>query len=381
MRKIILFVLLFVSTAGFPQKTLFCLARQYGFDSRDPEEIRGCAPIDNIYNYWDVGKTLNVKFLNGNQKIKAAVEKISREWEQFANVKFLFVGSGPAQIRIHFNNSGYLFAANGLQANIMPEDEATVEIDTSFFTSAGKMRAIVLHVFGHVLGLQHEVKVPVKGRQWKQENVKRYFLPMGWDQEKIVQRVINAYSVSYSNGLMPDLLSVMNIPIPSNWTNEKESNWNTALSINDKKLIELIYPKQSQKHSSSEPSLLVNEFTEIKTSQLENGLLFRPVFQIFLKNIQSFTMYVKVLDKNGNVIDGTDETPLVISKHFFNLKDNQYSINYGSNDVGFFLPFKQIPTNFRRKKLKAIFKIYQYDYATDKKLTYSSEHYEFMLSE
>jgi serralysin len=381
MRNIFLVLLLLVSIMGSAQKTLFCHANQHGFDNRDPEETRGCAPLDNNYHYWDVGKALHVKVLNGSKAMRQKIIQIAKQWEQYGNIKFLFVDSGQAQIRSRLQNDGYLSAMLGTMANIVPEDEANVLIDTSFFTSVPKMQAIILHMFGHILGFQHEVKVPDKGRQWNKGTINKYFYAFGWDAEQIGDRLIDPYSVPYSNGVIPDQLSVMNIPLPYEWTNEKPAKWNDVLSISDKRLIEVIYPFKTTKYPAASPSLLVTGFKNIKAIQSRNSILFYPEFEMYLINVQNFIMYVMIFDENGEIINDRNDEPLVISKRCSNLQDKTYIINKGSNELGFFLTLKQIPVKYKGKKMKVIFKIYQHDYLADTKLTYSSKPCDFVWNQ
>ena len=40
--------------------------------------------------FWENGKTLRVRFLDGDSVVQAKVEKFAYEWSQIANIKFQF---------------------------------------------------------------------------------------------------------------------------------------------------------------------------------------------------------------------------------------------------------------------------------------------------
>ena len=56
---------------------------------------------------WDNGSTITVKFIQAaSANVMKKVEDNAHIWETYANIKFQFVTSGNAQIRIAFNTKG-----------------------------------------------------------------------------------------------------------------------------------------------------------------------------------------------------------------------------------------------------------------------------------
>lgn len=74
-----------------------------------PEKI-STKGIAQKYKLWSNGTTIKVKFLNGSNDYKQKVKSFAKEWEKYANIKFDFIESGDAHVRIGFdwNNERYI---------------------------------------------------------------------------------------------------------------------------------------------------------------------------------------------------------------------------------------------------------------------------------
>src|SRR5829696_1148241 len=55
---------------------------------------------------WQNGRTLNVRFLNGDPKVIEKIKQFAVQWERHANLKFNFVQDGNAEIRIAIKWNG-----------------------------------------------------------------------------------------------------------------------------------------------------------------------------------------------------------------------------------------------------------------------------------
>jgi hypothetical protein len=56
--------------------------------------------------FWPVGRTLQVRFLDGDPSVQAKVEEVAHEWSEYANLHFEFGDANDAEIRISFTQSG-----------------------------------------------------------------------------------------------------------------------------------------------------------------------------------------------------------------------------------------------------------------------------------
>src|SRR4051812_14670502 len=52
---------------------------------------------------WETGRTLRCRFMDGSTKQRDKVRAKAAIWEKYAKIKFNFVGSGDAEIRISFS--------------------------------------------------------------------------------------------------------------------------------------------------------------------------------------------------------------------------------------------------------------------------------------
>ena len=114
---------------------------------------------------------LTVEFLNGSEKNKNDVIAGAREWSKHGNVLFKFVDSGPSDVRIVFDrdmvrdeNQKLRLAKNKWYVNFVgtegvrhygtsryhANNQATMHLSTDYD------RHVILHEFGHILGLNHE---------------------------------------------------------------------------------------------------------------------------------------------------------------------------------------------------------------------------------
>lgn len=107
-----------------------------------------------------------------------------------------------------------------------------------------ELRRVVLHEFGHVLGLIHEHSSPVAKIPWNEKIVLDYYKrTQGWSHSTTKANVLLPEFADAYTEFDPD--SIMMYPIPSDLTIGGFSvPWeNSELSDLDKKLIGQLYPK------------------------------------------------------------------------------------------------------------------------------------------
>ncbi|MFT4624925.1 MAG: endonuclease G [Myxococcota bacterium] len=211
---------------------------------------------------WGVGQTLKVRFLDGTPKLRAAVIDIARTWERHANLRFDF-GDHPsgADIRISFDvrnaNGGpdgywsYLgrqtewLVANGH----LGRDAPTMSLsnrwrDSTLLTGADDIRRVVLHEFGHAIGLIHEHQSPRSDIPWNREAVYRYYEDtQGWSRDDIDTQVLSPDDSPSVAATPHDPTSIMQYPVPQELTHgDFEVGWNNRLSEADIQFIGELYP-------------------------------------------------------------------------------------------------------------------------------------------
>lgn len=248
--------------------------------SLDTTKSRGMA--DN-YFLWNNGSTITVKFLTGSPALQQKVMNVAKKWEQYANIRFNFVASGPANIRVRLSEGEGHYSYLGTYCNLIDQEKQTLVLDTTDLSTAAALQGTVLHEFGHALGLLHEHFSPISGIKWNKEKLyASYLKTQGWDKEQVDRQVFRTFNRSYTNGTVYDKKSVMHYPIYSWETLDGYSvPWNYSLSEGDKELIEALYPKRG-KRQNEVTRVTIRNYTnlEIQRNDKKGGLSLFPVFDL-----------------------------------------------------------------------------------------------------
>ena len=185
---------------------------------------------------------LTVRFLGGTDDEKALVKQIAPEWSNHANIIFEFVENGSSDIRINFDPDGGNWSHVGKYAKQVKDHDPTMNLALSVSGRTHKKR-VILHEFGHALGLTHEHKSPIAPFQWNEEVViKQVSENWRWNEEDIKNHILNRLNEDQANFSEFDPDSIMVYPIPNEWTiGDFETNYNTCLSVMDKYGIRVLY--------------------------------------------------------------------------------------------------------------------------------------------
>ena len=291
---------------------------------------------------WIPGQQIRVKFLDGDEFVRSKVRQFAQIWMQYANVEFVFVPSGTAEIRISFNmdkGSWSFIGKDSLRqsyvkkgtGSVFAENDSGASMNFGWFddkTSDEEFRRTTLHEFGHALGLLHEHQNKNRSIQFNEEAVYAYFAKDGWSREKVKSQVLERYGNDgeTTNGVY-DRMSIMHYFYPPELVKsaEKIPN-NTVLSAGDKAVIAEMYPFDDDapvgRHPFKppvttpvvQPVLPALTFTDVsvdfdgydeKTEQ--DGMTFTSDFQVKNGLKQEFTMAVYFYYADGTALEDTNK--------------------------------------------------------------------------
>ena len=205
---------------------------------------------------WQVGRTIRVKFMGGDSRVIERIKPYFLEWTKYANLKFQFVASGDAEIRVSLVSGDGSWSYIGTDALTIPQNRATMNFGWLTPSSPeDEYSRVVLHEVGHALGMPHEHQHPEGGIPWDREAVYRYYSrpPNNWDRATIDRNLFARYSETITQFSRFDRDSIMLYAIPEELTlGDWSVGWNRTLSAIDRKFISEQYP-QARKPEPPEP--------------------------------------------------------------------------------------------------------------------------------
>ncbi|MFC5769725.1 zinc metalloprotease [Thauera sinica] len=126
---------------------------------------------------WAPDQELQIGFLHGSTKLQDRVFETAQRWTApdggGANLVFARTDDPEsAHIRISFNEAAGFWSHVGKDALAVPESAATMNLGWATETTPEKdFASLVLHEFGHALGLLHEHNHPDLKLRWKKDVV------------------------------------------------------------------------------------------------------------------------------------------------------------------------------------------------------------------
>lgn len=200
--------------------------------------------------FWSTGASITVSFTEGEAALHRRVADIADEWPRKTKASFEFIfldqdeDPASANIRIGFRPDLGSWSVLGRYALDVPPEKTTMNLGwMTLDLVEEEARAVVLHEFGHALGLIHEHMNPHGHIAWNicrvREDLKR---TQGWDDATIQVNMFDLYDPKAVYASDIDPASIMMYPIPPEWTTDGYTvGFNSDLSQVDIDLIRSAY--------------------------------------------------------------------------------------------------------------------------------------------
>jgi serralysin len=196
---------------------------------------------------WDPGASISIRFLEGDPALQSRVRDVANTWTTIANLSFDWRADGPTDVRIAFQQGNGSWSYIGTVCRGIAEPDPTINFGwLTPDSSDDEVRRVVLHEFGHMIGLIHEHQNPKHAIQWNRPAVIADLSgpPNNWDEATIENNMFHFYSEDTVIATDVDSASIMMYPIPQSWTLDGFSaGLNSDLTDTDKALIQSVYPQ------------------------------------------------------------------------------------------------------------------------------------------
>ena len=219
-----------------PQQT----AKLEEIKDQQPDKFRS-GIRGSSWKLWKVGSTIRIRFLDGGSETRKKVATIAQEWVKYANLRFEFVTSGEAEIRVTFSGNDASWSYIGTDA-LGVKDGKTMNL-------GWVEKKNVLHEFGHVLGLIHEFSNPKANIPWNKDLIYREMVrpPNFWTKEVVDKNIFEKISATQLGEYREfDSRSVMMFNFSESWTGGLKLEQGEDLSESDKALVGRLYPFSSR---------------------------------------------------------------------------------------------------------------------------------------
>lgn len=200
---------------------------------------------------WAPGATIKFRFIEGESTLHDRVKEAALEWLDYANIHFDFGDYPDADVRIAFEKDEGSWSYIGM--NCLDVEKSVPTMNLGWLTpetDEAEVRPVVLHEFGHVLGMQHEHGNPNSTIKWNKKAVYDDLggPPNNWPREAIEHNIFAIWPPGYYPfQKVFDLKSIEMWAMRDKWFTEGQApGLNYELSPLDKQFIAGLYPRRER---------------------------------------------------------------------------------------------------------------------------------------
>lgn len=198
---------------------------------------------------WPEHSAISISFLSGDESLRRRVQIAAEQWiaPGIANLAFHFRDdTNDTDIRIAFEQGDGSWSRLGASCRQAPKGKPTMNFGwLTPESSTQEIESVVLHEFGHALGMIHEHQHPAGGIDWNKEVIYAELggPPNNWSKQTVDTNMFDPWSTSETNFTSVDPTSIMMYPIPAHWSrNGFHVELNTKLSQCDREFMAQQYP-------------------------------------------------------------------------------------------------------------------------------------------
>lgn len=193
---------------------------------------------------WDTDH-LRVFYMDGSFSLRCRVAKVARQWSDIAGLPFVPARSKEeSDIRVTFSPGGS-WSYVGTLAREISIKHPTMQLGWLTDESEDEeLNQVVLHEFGHAMGLLHEHQNPSHGINWDVDRVYSFYMgyPNYWSRVQVDTNVFQKYDQELTQYTAFDPKSIMLYPIPEEFTTDEYSvDWNLEISDVDRQFVKELY--------------------------------------------------------------------------------------------------------------------------------------------
>ena len=171
------------------------------------------------------------------------VKQHAAEWEKRANIKFDWVASGEADIRISFSVDKSCWSYIGTGSKHISDCQASMNMSIPDETDPVTTRVIVLHELGHAIGFVHSFPPTITDAVWDKPKLYAYYAEkLKWTNVAVDRRILRKTSLEDTKYWGFDENSIMQYWLPTPFTSGFMLSLNTKMSKRDILMANEVYP-------------------------------------------------------------------------------------------------------------------------------------------